>query len=81
MLAKAIRNAAIITWLKRGSDGRLLPGTRNTLADLAQGYASWLGAPLDEVKTPNLLTDSDFLDWVWQDRYASLIIEAHPLHD
>ena len=63
---RALRNKAIIEWLTTPirMASPLLPGTRNTLMDLALGYSSYLGCPLDEVDP--LYPDSDYLDFLWK---------------
>ena len=68
-ISKALRNKAIIEWLMfplSNATHPELPGTRNTLLDLASGYASFLGCDLSEVLVAGneWLCDSDFLDFI-----------------
>ncbi len=67
-IERAYRARATISWLNaRDKHTGYLPGTRNTLDDLALGYRSFLNAPWCEiaVDVPSLLTDSDFLGYVY----------------
>ena len=80
---RALRNKAIIEWvtypiLHPGHP--TLPGTRNTLPELAAGYASFLGCNLSEVMIggDEWLFDSDLLDFI-ADRYMGIITRWYDL--
>lgn len=73
-IQRVLRSKSTIRWLRAD-----LPGCGNDLHDLAQGYASWLSAPMDEIAVADyLIEDTDFaLDFVYP-RFKDQI-EAHSM--